>query len=75
MKKKIIVAVVCICALISICALCTGFARKIPENYINMESEEFHENFIDMREVVDFSATEKGLAIYLENGEWYYWER
>ena len=75
MKKKFIIAAISICALTSIVVLCTGFTRKIPDNYINMESEEFHENFIDMREVCDFEATETGLAIYLQNGEWYYWER
>ena len=70
MKRCLIVL-----AIMCIGVFCVGFARKIPENYINMESEEFHENFIDMREVVDFKATETGLMIYLENGDGYYWER
>ena len=69
MRKKLIIAT------IIICALCTGFTRKIPDNYINMESEEFHENFIDMREVSDFCATETRLEIYLNNGDVYIWER
>ena len=69
MRKRILIGV------ISICALCTGFARKIPRNYIDMKSEEFHENFIDMREVSDFKVTGNELKIYLHNGDVYCWER
>ena len=32
-------------------------------------------NTIDMRKVIDFDTTEKGLQIYLDDGSGYYWER
>ena len=38
------------------------------------ETEDFKENFIDMRTVIDFSATEYGLQLYFEDGTGYYWE-
>ena len=47
----------------------------IPEGYVNTESQEFYENYIDMREVTDFSANDNGLQLYLEDGSGYYYER
>lgn len=47
----------------------------IPESYVNTESYDFYNNYVDMREVCDFDATETGLYIHLTNGEYYYWER
>lgn len=38
-------------------------------------TEDFRNNFIDMRKVVDFSASEHGLQLYLEDGSGYFWER
>lgn len=43
--------------------------------YVDTGSEEFQNNFIDMRKVTDYSATNTGLYIYLEDGAGYYWER
>lgn len=43
--------------------------------YVDTGSEEFQNNFIDMRKVTDYSATNTGLYIYLEDGSGYYWER
>ena len=39
------------------------------------ETEDFKNNFVDMRQVVDFSATEYGLQLYFEDGTGYYLER
>lgn len=43
--------------------------------YVDTGSEEFQNNFVDMRKVTDYSATNTGLYIYLEDGSGYYWER
>ena len=42
---------------------------------IDMESVEFQENYVDMRHVVDFSVTDTGIILYLEDGTGYYWEK
>lgn len=46
----------------------------IPDGYIDTDSEEFYDNFVDMQQVIDFTATESGLMIYLNDGSSYYWE-
>lgn len=38
------------------------------------KTSDFQENFVDMRNVVDFSATESGLQLYFEDGTGYYIE-
>lgn len=38
------------------------------------ETEDFQNNFVDMRSVVDFYATENGLQLYFEDGTGYYIE-
>ena len=43
--------------------------------YVDTGSEEFQNNFVDMRKVTDYSSTDTGLYIYLEDGTGYYWER
>ena len=43
--------------------------------YVDTRSEEFQNNFIDMRKVTDYNATDTGLYIYLEDGSGYYWKR
>ena len=43
--------------------------------YVDTGSEEFQNNFVDMRKVTDYSVTNTGLYIYLEDGAGYYWER
>ena len=43
--------------------------------YVDTESEDSQNNFVDMRKVTDYNATDTGLYIYLEDGTGYYWER
>lgn len=52
----------------------TETREVIPDGYIDINSAEFQDNFVDMRTVVDFSATEYGLQLYFEDGTGYYWE-
>lgn len=46
----------------------------IPDGYIDINSAEFQDNFVDMRTIIDFSATEYSLQLYFEDGTGYYWE-
>lgn len=46
----------------------------IPNGYINDESEDFQECFVDMREVVDFETFGDGLQLYYKDGSGYWWE-
>lgn len=46
----------------------------VPEGYIDTTSEEFINNYIDMRTVVDYESN-NGLQIYCADGSGYYWER
>lgn len=39
------------------------------------ETEDFRNNFIDMRLVTDFATADNGLYLYLEDGTGYYWQR
>ena len=43
--------------------------------YVDTGSEDFQNNFVDIRKVTDYNATNTSLYIYLENGSGYYWER
>lgn len=47
----------------------------IPNGYIDATSNEFFNNYIDMRTVSDFEASENGLHLYTNDGNGYYWER
>lgn len=46
----------------------------VPDGYINAESEEFLDSYVDMRQVVDFEVSEEGLQLYFADGTGYYWE-
>jgi hypothetical protein len=48
--------------------------RDIMESLTD-ETEDFINNFVNMRQVVDFSNTENGLQLYMSDGSGYYWER
>lgn len=39
------------------------------------ETEDFKNNFVDMRQVTDYTATDEGLQLYLEDGSCYFWDR
>lgn len=47
----------------------------VPDGYIDTTSEEFINNFVDMRQVTDYTVTEDGLQLYLSDGNGYYWKR
>ena len=47
----------------------------VSNGYIDMYSEEFRENFVDMREVVYFESSDDGLQLYFVDGSGYWLER
>lgn len=47
----------------------------IPDRFIDSDSPEFQENYIDMRMVIDFEANEDGLQLYFVDGTGYWLER
>ena len=53
----------------------TEIKEIVPDGYINTASDDFFNNYVDMREVVDFTATDDCLQLYLADGSGYYWER
>lgn len=46
----------------------------VPDGYVDMYSDEFRENFVDMREVVYFESSDDGLQLYFVDGSGYWWE-
>ena len=44
-------------------------------NDLDDMTEEYINNIVDMRQVIDFTATENGLQLYFDDGSGYYWER
>lgn len=53
----------------------TETKEVMPDGYIDMDSAVFHDNYIDMRKVVGFSADDNGLQLYLTDGSGYWLER
>lgn len=47
----------------------------VPDGYIDSESADFQENYIDMRTVVDFDVNKDGLQLYFMDGTGYWLER
>lgn len=47
----------------------------VPTGYIDTTTEEFYNNYIDMRTVTDFDTTETGLQLYTSDSNGYYLER
>lgn len=47
----------------------------VPDGYIDSESADFQENYIDMRTVIDFNVNEDGLQLYFMDGTGYWLER
>lgn len=53
----------------------TTKASVVPDGYIDSTSEEFYNNYMDMRNVTDFETYGNGLQLYCNDGNGYYWER
>lgn len=51
----------------------TEVKEVVPDGYIDTNSEEFMENYVDMRQVTYFEVVD-GLQLYFEDGTGYYWE-
>lgn len=51
----------------------TEVKEVIPDGYIDTNSEEFIDNYVDMRQVTCFEV-EDGLQLYFEDGTGYYLE-
>lgn len=47
----------------------------VPDGYIDSTSEEFYNNYLDMRSVIDYSAGMDSLQLYCNDGNGYYLER
>lgn len=80
MKKKVLSIV--LVTVVAVSSFMFGAVQKekemevvIEENYIDTTTYEFFNNYIDMREIADFDATEEGLSLYMDNGNWYEWCR
>lgn len=52
----------------------TNTVKIIPNGYIDSNTDEFQENYINMRKVTYFKV-EDGLQLYYEDGGGYYLER
>ena len=53
----------------------TETLEVIPDGYINTNSEEFYNKYVNMNDVVDFEATDAGLMLHFSDGTGYWWER
>ena len=51
----------------------TEVKEVVPDGYIDTNSGEFIDSYVDMRKVVYFEAVD-GLQLYYEDGSGYYWE-
>lgn len=49
-------------------------AITVPDGFIDITSDEFTENYIDLRTVTGYSGTATGLMLYTEDGNGYYLE-
>ena len=47
----------------------------IPDGYVDTASDDFNNNYVDMRQVTHSDATEIGLQLYLSDGSGSYRER
>ena len=70
MKKRIITLAIFLVAIISSFILGTTQAKTATKT-VNV----IPENYIDMEQVTNFTATETGLQLYFEDGTGYYWEK
>lgn len=49
-------------------------AISVPDGFIDITSDEFTENYIDLRTVTGYSGTATGLMLYTEDGNGYFLE-
>lgn len=49
--------------------------EAVPDGYIDSTSEDFYNNFVDMRSVTDFETDGYSLQLHCNDGSGYYWER
>ena len=88
MKKRIITLAIFLVAIISSFILGTTQAKTVtevkevekivevmPNGYIDTTTDEFFNNYIDMRTVTDFETNGNGLQLYTNDGNGYYWEK
>ena len=84
MKKKIIITIITVAVMTGSFLLGTTQAKTkevekvvetIPAGYIDTTSNEFYDNYIDMRQVTDFSVNEYGLQLYMSDGSGYWYEK
>ena len=50
-------------------------ASVVPDGYIDSTSEDFKNNYLDMRNVTYFETNGNGLQLYYNDGNGYFWER
>ena len=76
MRKKIITAAVLLSVITGAYFLGTLHTgnREVPDTYIDAASEEFYNNYVNMKQVTGFNANNGNLYLYLGNGEGYYLE-
>ena len=78
MKKKILTIALFVSVAVGFFILGATQAKTvevIPDGYIDTKSDEFFENYIDMRTIVNFESNENGLQLYTNDGNGYYWEK
>ncbi len=74
MKKEIAYALTLAAVSIAAFLIENTQGKPVSDSYINTESVEFHRNYIDMRDVIDFTLTGNTLRIYTSEGNEYVWE-
>lgn len=49
--------------------------EAVPAGYIDTFCDDFHDNYVDMRQVTDFVVNDGNLHLYFEDGSGFYWKR
>lgn len=77
MKKKIKEVIVNVLLGIAAIGIGAGIGAAVKQEnkFVKISIEDFHNDYINMNDIVDFEATETGLMIYTSSGDSYYWER
>lgn len=52
----------------------TEVKEVVPDGYIDTNSEEFQDNYVDMRQVTYWEVSDDGLQLYYEDGSGYWLE-